>query len=142
MTCCDHGVLVIPGLVLLFSRIHRNYARIGALLQLGQMPKPPAKAESLVVVPRGAVPPSLPAGAVRAARDRSRPGREPARRGSAGDRSTARVNETPGPEAKMPGPEAKMPDDLDCLGILNSPERTRIRAATSGRCICPLDYCG
>ncbi len=44
-------VLVIPGLVLLFSRIHRNYARIGALLQLGQMPKPPAKAESLVVVP-------------------------------------------------------------------------------------------
>ena len=44
-------VLVIPGLVLLFSRIHRNYARIGVLLQLGQMPKPPAKAESLVVVP-------------------------------------------------------------------------------------------
>jgi len=44
-------VLVIPGLVLLFSRIHRNYARIGALLQLGQMPKPPAKAEALVVVP-------------------------------------------------------------------------------------------
>jgi amino acid transporter len=44
-------VLVIPGLVLLFSRVHRNYARIGALLELGQMPKPPAKAESLVVVP-------------------------------------------------------------------------------------------
>jgi amino acid transporter len=44
-------VLVIPGLVLLFSRIHRNYARIGTLLELGQMPKPPAKQKSLVVVP-------------------------------------------------------------------------------------------
>ena len=44
-------VLVIPGLVLLFSRIHRNYARIGALLELGQMPSRRPKAESLVVVP-------------------------------------------------------------------------------------------
>jgi len=44
-------VLVIPGLVLLFSRVHRNYARIGRLLELGQMPKPPAKQKSLVVVP-------------------------------------------------------------------------------------------
>ena len=121
-------MLVIPGLVLLFSRIHRNYARIGALLQLGQMPKPPAKAESLVVVPV--------AGAVRAARDRPRPGREPARRGFAGDRSTAWVNETP------PVPMPRCPVTLTALGILNSPGRTRIRAATSGRCICPLDYCG
>jgi amino acid transporter len=44
-------VLVIPGLVLLFRRVHRNYARIGTLLELGQMPKPPAKQKSLVVVP-------------------------------------------------------------------------------------------
>jgi amino acid transporter len=44
-------VLVIPGLVLLFDQVHRTYARIGALLGLGQTPEPPAKRESLVVVP-------------------------------------------------------------------------------------------
>jgi len=44
-------VLVIPGLVALFSRVHRRYARIGALLELGKMPKPPSKKKSLVVVP-------------------------------------------------------------------------------------------
>jgi hypothetical protein len=44
-------VLVIPGLVLLFTRIHRIYGRIGALLGLGQTPTPPAKKKSLVVVP-------------------------------------------------------------------------------------------
>ena len=44
-------MLVIPGLVLLFSRIHRTYDRIGALLELGQTPKPPARKKSLVVVP-------------------------------------------------------------------------------------------
>jgi amino acid transporter len=44
-------VLVIPGLVLLFDRVHRTYDRIGALLELGKMPKPPSKQESLVVVP-------------------------------------------------------------------------------------------
>ena len=44
-------VLVIPALVLLFSRIRRTYGRIGALLELGQTPKPPAKKKSLVVVP-------------------------------------------------------------------------------------------
>ena len=44
-------VLVIPGLVLAFGRIHRVYARIGALLELGMMPKPPAKKKSLVIVP-------------------------------------------------------------------------------------------
>jgi amino acid transporter len=44
-------VLVIPGLVLLFDRVHRTYDRIGALLELGKMPKPPSKQQSLVVVP-------------------------------------------------------------------------------------------
>jgi len=44
-------VLVIPGLVLMFGRIHRIYGRIGALLGLGQTPKPPSKQKSLVVVP-------------------------------------------------------------------------------------------
>ena len=44
-------VLVIPGLVLLFARIHHTYQRIGALLELGQVPKPPARKKSLVVVP-------------------------------------------------------------------------------------------
>ncbi len=44
-------VLVIPGLVLLFGRVHRIYVRIGALLELGQRPKPPSKKKSLVVVP-------------------------------------------------------------------------------------------
>jgi amino acid transporter len=44
-------VLVIPGLVVLFDRVHRLYGRIGALLQLGQTPEPPAKHKALVVVP-------------------------------------------------------------------------------------------
>jgi amino acid transporter len=44
-------VLVIPGLVLLFDRVHRTYDRIGALLELGKIPKPPSKQQSLVVVP-------------------------------------------------------------------------------------------
>ncbi|HTX29432.1 MAG TPA: APC family permease [Streptosporangiaceae bacterium] len=44
-------VLVIPGLVLLFNRIHRTYGRIGALLEIGRTPEPPAKFKSLVVVP-------------------------------------------------------------------------------------------
>ena len=44
-------MLVIPGLVVLFSRVHRRYARIGALLELGKTPKPPSKKRSLVVVP-------------------------------------------------------------------------------------------
>jgi hypothetical protein len=44
-------VLVIPGLVLLFDRVHRTYDRIGALLELGKLPKPPSKQKSLVVVP-------------------------------------------------------------------------------------------
>ena len=44
-------VLVIPGLVLLFNRVHRTYDRFGALLELGQTPKPPTRHKSLVVVP-------------------------------------------------------------------------------------------
>jgi hypothetical protein len=44
-------VLVIPGLVLLFDRVHRTYDRIGALLGIGQIPGPLAKHKSLVVVP-------------------------------------------------------------------------------------------
>jgi amino acid transporter len=44
-------VLVIPGLVLLFNRVHRSYGRIGALLAIGQVPDPPSKLKSLVVVP-------------------------------------------------------------------------------------------
>jgi amino acid transporter len=44
-------VLIIPGLVFLFSRVRRTYARIGALLALGQTPHPPTKKKSRVVVP-------------------------------------------------------------------------------------------
>jgi amino acid transporter len=44
-------VLVIPGLVLLFNRVHRSYGRIGAVLEIGQVPDPPSKLKSLVVVP-------------------------------------------------------------------------------------------
>jgi len=44
-------VLVIPGLVFLFSKVQRTYARIGALLELGEMPKVPVKQKSMVVVP-------------------------------------------------------------------------------------------
>jgi len=44
-------VIVIPGLVLLFNRVHGTYARIGALLGIGQTPGPPIKHKSLVVVP-------------------------------------------------------------------------------------------
>jgi amino acid transporter len=44
-------VLVIPGLVLLFSRVYHRYARIGTALELGKTPKPPSKKKSLVVVP-------------------------------------------------------------------------------------------
>jgi amino acid transporter len=44
-------VIVIPGLVLLFNRVHRTYDRIGALLEIGQTPKPPSKKKSLVIVP-------------------------------------------------------------------------------------------
>jgi hypothetical protein len=46
-------VLVIPGLVLLFGRINRSYARIGTLLEIGKTPERPEKKQSLVIVPVG-----------------------------------------------------------------------------------------
>src|SRR5580658_4600776 len=44
-------VIIIPGLVLLFRRVHRTYDQIGVLLGIGQTPKPPARQASRVVVP-------------------------------------------------------------------------------------------
>jgi amino acid transporter len=44
-------VIVVPALVLMFSRIHAIYARIGTALQIGQTPAPPVRRNSLVVVP-------------------------------------------------------------------------------------------
>jgi amino acid transporter len=46
-------VVVVPLLVLMFSRIHAAYDRIGVQLQIGQRPPPPRKSSSLVVVPVG-----------------------------------------------------------------------------------------
>jgi amino acid transporter len=43
--------LVIPLLVLLFTAVRRAYARIGVELAIGQVPPPPVKLASLVVVP-------------------------------------------------------------------------------------------
>jgi amino acid transporter len=44
-------VIVIPALVALFMGIHRAYARIGALLEIGKIPPPPHPQRSLIVVP-------------------------------------------------------------------------------------------
>jgi amino acid transporter len=44
-------VIVIPALVALFTGVHRAYARIGALLEIGKVPPPPHPQRSLVVVP-------------------------------------------------------------------------------------------
>jgi amino acid transporter len=44
-------VIVVPALVLMFSRIHRIYARIGTALQIGQTPDPPERRSAMVVVP-------------------------------------------------------------------------------------------
>lgn len=44
-------VLVIPLLVLMFTRTRRIYERIGTLLELGQLPPAPHPQRSLVVVP-------------------------------------------------------------------------------------------
>ncbi len=44
-------VIAVPLLVLLFSRIHRTYSRIGSVLQLGVIPPAPELAGSMVVVP-------------------------------------------------------------------------------------------
>ncbi len=46
-------VLVIPLLVLMFTRIRATYDRIGALLELGRTPGPPERLTSLAVVPVG-----------------------------------------------------------------------------------------
>ena len=46
-------VLVIPLLVLMFSRIHQIYNRIGQLLEIGKIPPPPQGLSSLVVIPVG-----------------------------------------------------------------------------------------
>jgi amino acid transporter len=48
-------VIVIPLLVLMFSRVHATYARIGGLLELGKLPPPPERVGSLVVVPVGGI---------------------------------------------------------------------------------------
>jgi amino acid transporter len=44
-------VIVVPALVLGFSRIHKIYAGIGSELQIGQIPAPPQRHTALVVVP-------------------------------------------------------------------------------------------
>jgi len=44
-------VVVVPLLVLMFSRIHVIYARIGRALEIGLIPSPPQPRSSLVVVP-------------------------------------------------------------------------------------------
>ncbi len=46
-------VLVIPLLVLMFARVHSTYAKIGALLEIGNVPPPPVRQSALVVVPVG-----------------------------------------------------------------------------------------
>jgi amino acid transporter len=48
-------VIVVPLLVLMFSRIHAAYGRIGAALQIGKQPPPPRPRSSLVVVPVGSM---------------------------------------------------------------------------------------
>jgi amino acid transporter len=44
-------VLVIPGLVLLFTRVNRSYAKMGLQLGIGEIPPPPVTQKSLVIVP-------------------------------------------------------------------------------------------
>jgi amino acid transporter len=46
-------VIVVPLLVLMFSRVHVAYDRIGAQLQIGERPPSPRTSSSLVVVPVG-----------------------------------------------------------------------------------------
>jgi amino acid transporter len=48
-------VIVVPALVLIFSRIHTTYARMGAALQIGQIPAAPQRRNALVVVPVGSM---------------------------------------------------------------------------------------
>jgi amino acid transporter len=44
-------VIVVPGLVLMFAKVHTIYGRMGAALQIGKTPEPPQRRSSLVVVP-------------------------------------------------------------------------------------------
>src|SRR5580692_31618 len=46
-------VLVVPLLVLMFSRVHTVYRRIGAALEIGQIPPAPERRNALVIVPVG-----------------------------------------------------------------------------------------
>jgi amino acid transporter len=46
-------VLAIPLLVVMFSRVHTVYRRIGAALEIGQVPPPPERKSAVVVVPVG-----------------------------------------------------------------------------------------
>jgi amino acid transporter len=46
-------VIVVPLFVLMFTRVHKTYARIGAALQIGKAPPQPQRRSSLVVVPIG-----------------------------------------------------------------------------------------
>jgi amino acid transporter len=48
-------VIVVPALVVMFSRIHTVYARMGAALHIGEIPGPPSPRSSLVVVPVGSM---------------------------------------------------------------------------------------
>ncbi|MCL2733529.1 MAG: APC family permease [Actinomycetia bacterium] len=48
-------VVTVPLMMLLFSRIERYYTAVGAELELGQVPGPPARMHSLVIVPLGQV---------------------------------------------------------------------------------------
>jgi amino acid transporter len=47
--------VVIPSLVVFFQRVHRTYVRIGDALAIGQIPPPPVKRKSLVIVPVGSM---------------------------------------------------------------------------------------
>ncbi|MFI1092201.1 APC family permease [Streptomyces sp. NPDC020917] len=48
-------VVTVPLMMLLFSRIERYYTAVGAELELGRIPGPPARMHSLVIVPLGQV---------------------------------------------------------------------------------------
>jgi amino acid transporter len=48
-------VIVVPLLVMMFSRVHTVYSRIGQALEIGQLPPPPHRHNSLVVVPVGSM---------------------------------------------------------------------------------------
>lgn len=48
-------VIAVPLLMLLFARIERYYARVGEELRPGQIPDPPRRTDSLVIVPLGEV---------------------------------------------------------------------------------------